>query len=84
LPAAEDACLAEKFAHRSDRPTYLPVRFVPKPGSAQSPGVRTVEVQDWAGSADLLGLAHADGLAHFPAGDRVFQSGEIVRFLALR
>ncbi len=84
LPAAEDVRLAEKFAHRSDRPTYLPVRIVPKPGSAQSPGVPTVEVQDWAGSADLLGLARADGLAYFPAGDRVFQSGEIVRFLALR
>ena len=84
LPAADDVRLAEKFAHRSDRPTYLPVRIVQEARSAQFPSIPTVEVQDWAGSADLLGLACADGLVYFPAGDRVFQSGEIVPFLALR
>jgi molybdopterin molybdotransferase len=55
LPGAEDVRLVEKFAHRSDRPTYRPVRIVRKAGSAESPGVRLVEVLDWAGSADLLG-----------------------------
>jgi len=38
----------------------------------------------WAGSADLLGVARADGLAVFPAGDRVFREGEIVSFLPLQ
>jgi molybdopterin biosynthesis enzyme len=37
----------------------------------------------WAGSADLLAVAQADGFAIFAAGDRSFQAGEIVRFLSL-
>jgi len=32
----------------------------------------------------LLGMARADGFVALRAGDRVFQAGEIVRFLPLR
>jgi len=49
---------------------------------AEVPGV--IEILDWAGSADLLGMARADGFVVLGAGDRVFQAGEIVRFLPLR
>jgi molybdopterin molybdotransferase len=73
-----------EFLHRSDRATYRPARWVEPPAGAGSgvPGV--VEILDWAGSADLLGLARADGFVVLGIGDRVFQAGEIVRFLPLR
>jgi molybdopterin molybdotransferase len=76
----ESVRLANDFHHRGDRPTYHPARRIAAPGSAGGAAVQTVE---WAGSADLVGVANADGLAVFPAGDRVFQAGEIVRFLPL-
>jgi molybdopterin molybdotransferase len=84
LPSAQEVRLAKEFTLRSDRPAYLPARIVQESGWAETPGIPLVEVLDWAGSADLLGLARAEGLAYFPAGDRVFRSGEIVRFIALR
>ena len=70
-----------RFVHRGDRPTYHPARRVRAVRGPRRPGV--IEILDWAGSADLVGIARADGLAVFPAGDRVFQPGEIVRFLPL-
>jgi molybdopterin molybdotransferase len=78
----EQVSLGKRFVHRGDRPTYHPARRVEPPADrAQS---RVIETMDWAGSADLVGLAGADGFAVFPAGDRVFDPGEIVRFLPLR
>jgi molybdopterin molybdotransferase len=79
-----EASLAGRFTHRGDRPTYHPARLVKAEGTAHSVGAAVVETLDWAGSADLLGLAGAEGFAVFPAGDRVFEAGEIVRFLPLR
>jgi molybdopterin molybdotransferase len=76
------ACLAREFVHRGDRPTYHPTRWVRRSGDSAAAG--TIEPLDWAGSADLLGVARADGLAVFPAGDRVFREGEIVAFLPLQ
>ena len=37
-----------------------------------------------AGVVPLRTIARSDGFAHFPAGDRVHQAGEIVRFIPLR
>ncbi len=73
-----------EFLHLGDRATYLPARWVDRPAviGAEVPGV--IEILDWAGSADLLGMARADGFVVLGAGDRVFQAGEIVRFLPLR
>jgi molybdopterin molybdotransferase len=80
LPEPVEARLGATFTHRGDRPTYHPARWLERPGHA-SPGV--VKPLPWAGSADLLAVAQADGFAVFPAGDRSFHAGEIVRFLSL-
>jgi molybdopterin molybdotransferase len=77
-----EARLAGTFSHRGDRPTYHPARLLRADAITTKPAV--VETCEWAGSADLLGLAAAEGFAVFPPGDRVFQAGEIVRFLPLR
>ena len=75
------ARLSREFVHRGDRPTYHPARWVQ--GSLDSSTAGIIEPLSWAGSADLLGVARADGFAVFPAGDRVFPQGEIVSFLPL-
>jgi molybdopterin molybdotransferase len=67
--------LAFPFTHQGDRPTYHPAR------RSES---GAVEPLDWAGSADLRTVALADGFAIFPAGERVYEAGEIVGFLPLR
>jgi molybdopterin molybdotransferase len=76
-----DARLGAAFVHRGDRPTYYPARWLATPAEGASQGV--IEPLTWAGSGDLLGVARSDGLAIFPAGDRAFEAGEIVRFLPL-
>jgi molybdopterin molybdotransferase len=76
-----DARLGAAFVHRGDRPTYYPARWLAAPADGASPGV--IEPLTWAGSGDLLGVARSDGFAIFPAGDRAFEVGEIVRFLPL-
>jgi molybdopterin molybdotransferase len=81
LPELAEVRLGETFTHRGDRPTYHPARWMERSGDSKMLGV--IEPLNWAGSADLLGVARADGFAVFPAGDRVFQPGEIVRFLSL-
>jgi molybdopterin molybdotransferase len=73
--------LGNRFVHKGNRPTYHPARWVaPQASKASEPMIETV---NWAGSADLTGIANADGLAVFAEGDRVFQPGEIVPFLPL-
>ena len=39
------------------------------------------EPSDWAGSADLLAVARADGFLRFPEGDRSYAAGEPIDFL---
>lgn len=70
------ARLTKRFVHTGDRPTYHPARRLE--GEPLS-----IEPLDWAGSADLRTVARADGFAVFPAGDRDYSAGEIVRFLPL-
>jgi molybdopterin molybdotransferase len=83
-PAANpiEATLSREFSHRGDRPTYHPARVIAA-GSLQ-PGPIAIETLDWAGSADLRTTAIADGFAVFPAGDREYVPGELVRFLPTR
>lgn len=69
--------LSRPFRHRGDRPTYHPARLELVPGG-ESP---RVEPLDWAGSADLLTVASADGFAAFPAGDRDYEPGSSIDFL---
>ncbi len=69
--------LSRPFRHRGDRPTYHPARLEVVPGGEPP----RVEPLDWAGSADLLTVARADGFAAFPAGDRDYEAGDAVGFL---
>jgi molybdopterin molybdotransferase len=62
--------LATEFSHRGDRPTYHPARLI------EGDGRVTIDPLPWQGSADLRGLAQANGLVHFPAGDRTHQPGD--------
>jgi molybdopterin molybdotransferase len=80
-PESCEGALAATYVHRGDRPTYHPARLARK--EADPTAMALIETLDWAGSADLLGLACAEGFALFPPGDRVFEAGEIVRFLRL-
>jgi molybdopterin molybdotransferase len=73
------ARLAEPFSHRGDRPTYFPARLQDR----DHPEGHTLEPLNWAGSADLRTVAHADGFASFEAGDHDYEPGTTVPFLPL-
>jgi len=80
-PNLREARLARGFSHRGDRTTYHPSRLVDRAaGPLDRPYLETL---DWSGSADLRTVALADGFAVFPAGDRDYEAGEIVRFLPI-
>jgi molybdopterin molybdotransferase len=69
------ARLAAAFEHRGERPTYFPA-VVRRDGDGF-----LAETVRWRGSADLRGLAQANALAMFPAGDRAWQAGDPVEVL---
>ncbi|HVC99252.1 MAG TPA: gephyrin-like molybdotransferase Glp [Pirellulales bacterium] len=71
------AGLTQPFIHRGERPTYHPAVL------RQSAAGATVEPLAWQGSADLRGLAAANALVQFPAGDRAFVAGEAVEVLVM-
>lgn len=71
------ARLAEDFVYRTDRPTYHPARLEAK---GNSWCVRPVP---WFGSADLRGLAQANALVLFPAGDERHSAGELLSVTVL-
>jgi molybdopterin molybdotransferase len=73
------ARLTSEFTHRGDRPTYHPAIVE---GLNQTAGP-TVTPLRWAGSADLRGLADANALVIFPAGDFSYAAGEPVQALLL-
>jgi len=76
-PLFMPARLTREFAQRGDRPTYHPAQL------ALTAEGWEVSPVDWQGSPDLRGAARANGLACFPAGDRVFAVGERVEVLPL-
>ena len=69
------ARLKAAFRHRGSRPTYHPTLL-----TGEGADVLALPL-DWAGSADLLAVARADGFSFFPGGDRDFQPGESVEIL---
>ena len=71
-PATFAARLAGGFDHRGERATYYPARL-----TATADGL-LAEPLPWQGSADLRTLSQADGLIHFPAGERAYAPGEKV------
>lgn len=74
-PRGELLPITRPFAHRGDRPTYHPAQV----GCDPDGGDACVELVGWAGSADLRALANAAMFAVFPAGDRDYQAGDLVR-----
>jgi len=70
--------LAASHFQRGDRPTYWPATWI---GEFTQ---RSVKPLAWQGSGDLRTLAAADGLAFFPAGDRMYEIGEQVEVLYWR
>lgn len=76
LPRAT-ARLVAAVKSPADRPVYLPCRLT-RAGAALE-----AEPLPWTGSADLVGLAAADGLLAIPAGRR-HEPGEEVAVLDLR
>jgi molybdopterin molybdotransferase len=70
-PQMMAAPLAEDFAYRTDRPTYYPARL-----ESEETGWRIRPVP-WFGSSDLRGLAQANALVLFPAGDHRHRKGQV-------
>ena len=58
MPEPESLRLGSMFVQRGDRPTYHPARRVERSGI---PGAGVIEIMEWAGSADLVAVARADG-----------------------
>lgn len=82
LPRREGV-LAQPFRQHGDRPTYWPATLreggsEPDRGLERSPLVIPLR---WEGSGDLCTLAHAEGLAVFPAGEREYPRGSPVTVL---
>ena len=71
------ASLASPHQHRGDRPTYHPAVL------SAANGQSLIKTLSWQGSADLCGLAAANALAVFEAGDRHYAAGETVDALLL-
>jgi molybdopterin molybdotransferase len=76
-PRSVAAALGEDFAHASDRPTYYPAQLeVVGTGWQVRPAA-------WFGSADLRGLARANGLMILPAGEQQRRAGDVVEVIVL-
>jgi molybdopterin molybdotransferase len=71
------ATLTQDHQQRGERPTYWPARL------DEHANQRQVTPLPWQGSGDLRTLTDANCLAHFPAGDRIFQAGNEVEVLDL-
>lgn len=69
--------LASEFRHSSDRPTYHPALI--RPADVGECVIPTA----WHGSPDLRGLAAANALAVFPAGEFSYAAGTAVPVLRL-
>jgi molybdopterin molybdotransferase len=69
-PQLVNACLAEDFQYKTDRPTYHPARL-----EASETGwcVRAVP---WFGSPDLRGLSNSDAFVLFPPGEHHHRKGQ--------
>ena len=73
--AVMESCveLAGNFSHRGGRPTY-------HPGQMRVDAEKTTVLPlQWQGSADLRALTDANCLIHFPAGERSYGPGELVK-----
>jgi molybdopterin molybdotransferase len=76
LPQTMKATLAEEFAHKSDRPTYFPVKLHLHEGYWQATPLR------WKGSGDLRTLTQATSFGIFPADEVRYAAGTLIDVLA--
>lgn len=67
--------LAADFEYRTDRPTYYPAKL-----EMGEEGCRVRPIP-WFGSADLRGVAEANGFMLIAAGEQRFSAGQDVAFL---
>lgn len=67
--------LTEDFAHKSDRPTYYPVKLQYIDGQWRATPV------PWKGSGDLRSLCQADTFAVFSAGEVRYAAGTLIDVL---
>jgi len=75
------ARLTKAFVHQGDRPTYWP--GVRASCAAKLEAVAEVTPLPWHGSGDLRGIAEADCLICFAAGDKEYGTGDGVEILPL-
>lgn len=75
VPTSFQARLTRELKTSGNRPTYHPayIEMTPEGPSAT--------VVDWIGSADLCATVNANGMIHFPAGDRNWSAGQTVETL---
>jgi molybdopterin molybdotransferase len=71
------ARLTRGYDHAGGRIAYLPARL------ASAPDQAAVEILPWHGSADLVTVARANGLARLPVEKRQFLPGDSLEVLAL-
>jgi molybdopterin molybdotransferase len=72
LPSVR-AELSHTYDHAGGRAARLPARL-----DDRGSGEKSVEILPWQGSADIVTLARANGLACLPAEKRRFEPGEIL------
>jgi molybdopterin molybdotransferase len=75
LPAVMQATLTGAFQHKSDRPTYFPVKLSLLEGHWQATPLK------WKGSGDLRTLSQATTFAIFPIGEVRYAAGSSIEVL---
>ncbi len=75
LPAVMQATLTTEFQHKSDRPTYFPVKLSLLEGHWQATPLK------WKGSGDLRTLSEATTFAIFPVGEVRYAAGSSIEVL---
>lgn len=75
LPAVMQATLTTEFQHKSDRPTYFPVKLSLLEGHWQATPLK------WKGSGDLRTLSLAATFAVFPIGEVRYAPGSSIEVL---
>ena len=71
------ATLTAEFTHRGDRDTFFPAFWAEHSSAIEATPL------PWQGSADLRSLCAANGLIHFPSGNRTHAMGETVELLIM-
>jgi molybdopterin molybdotransferase len=77
-PTVIQAKLSDAYDHTGGRAAYLPARL-----SGDQMSALAVEILPWQGSADMVTLTRANGLARLPAEAQRFDAGSLLDVLPL-